>query len=134
MTARTQVQHVYWYVSDLPQITLLEDTLRVERAENARLRIASAGGRGGWDDFLDGGEERRLSTRRRSTGDDGRGQVNSGNRVRVPSSGGNDPCTMMHVGASNIAVLLFRSDLGQRMGGMRGVLIAGVMRWLHVTG
>lgn len=54
---------------------LLEDTLRAERVENARLRGASTGCRGSDDDLPGEAGLRRSRIRRRSTGDDGLGNV-----------------------------------------------------------
>eukprot|EP00752_Nemacystus_decipiens_P001265 g1262.t1 len=50
---------------------LLEDALRTERAENARLRLAVDSRRGSWDG---GAQQSRVAPRRRSTGEDDRGQ------------------------------------------------------------
>lgn len=56
------------------QVSLLEDTLRVERAENARLRVATNSHRSSWGDLSDRSSNRSVA-RRKSTGADGRGQV-----------------------------------------------------------
>ena len=57
------------------QIMLLEDALRAERVENARLRVAATGCPGSDDDLSAGAGLRRSRIRRRSTGDDGVGHV-----------------------------------------------------------
>lgn len=57
------------------QLRLLEGTLRAERAENARMRIAASGRRDSWDDAHDGDGQGHLSARRRSTGESEGGQV-----------------------------------------------------------
>lgn len=54
---------------------LLEDALRAERVENARLRGAVTGCQGSDEDLPGGAGLRRSRIRRRSTGDDGVGNV-----------------------------------------------------------
>lgn len=54
---------------------LLEDTLRAERVENARLRGAATGCEGSDEDLPGRAGLRRSRIRRRSTGDDGLGNV-----------------------------------------------------------
>lgn len=63
------------------QVSLLEETLRAERAENARLRLAAATHLSStWHGFDDeGGGPRGGSLRRKSMGNYGRGQVKNGN-------------------------------------------------------
>lgn len=57
-----------------PQTRLIEDALKTERAENARLRLAADANsrRGSWDG---GGQQSRPPPRRKSTGDGACGQV-----------------------------------------------------------